>query len=55
MKYRVLKKCSLVVEKNSIVELDPMQAKIAKGLIAPIEATEEPKETKKKTTKKKGE
>lgn len=50
MKYRVLKKCSLVVEKDSIVELDPRQAELVKGLVSPIEEQE-----KKKTTKKKGE
>lgn len=52
MKYRVLKKCSLVVEKDSIVELDPRQAELVKGLVLRIEET---KEEKKKTTKKKGE
>lgn len=51
MKYRVLKKCSLVVEKGSIVELDPKQAELAKGLVLLYE--EKPKEVKK--AKKKGE
>lgn len=50
MKYRVLKKCSLVVEKDSIVELDPKQAELAEGLVIPV--IEEKKEAKKSVEKK---
>lgn len=52
MKCRVLKKCSLVVEKDSIVELDQRQVELAKGLVLPLdEQQEEKKEVKKKTKK----
>lgn len=49
MKFKVLEKCTLVVEQNSIVELDPKQAKLAieKGLVCEYKVQEK-KETKKK-------
>lgn len=48
MKYRVLKQCTLTIEKDSIVELDPNQARLAEGLVSPLEEVQEKKKTKKK-------
>lgn len=55
MKFKVLKKCTLTIEANSIVELDPKQAKLAEGLVALVEEQKEQKQTTRKRTVKKGE
>lgn len=55
MKFKVLKKCTLTIGPNSIVELDPMQAQLAKGLVALVEEQKEQKQTtRKRTVKKRG-
>ena len=52
MKFKVLKKCTLVVEKDSIVELGSIQSKLAleKGLVSAYKV-----QKKKETEKTKGE
>lgn len=37
MKCKVLSKCTLTVDKGSIVEVDPRQFELARGVLAPVE------------------